>query len=146
MATEGASSAGGVVHRIEVRVRYAETDQMGVVYHANYLVFCEIGRTGFIRQLGKSYADLEAEGVRLAVADLSARYHAPARYDDRLEIATTVANVRSRAVGFDYVITNADTGQRLVTAHTTLVSLDADNRLVALPGDIREALERAAAR
>ena len=146
MATEDASSAGGVVHRVEVRVRYAETDQMGVVYHANYLVFCEIGRTDFIRQFGKSYADVESEGVRLAVADLSARYHAPARYDDRLEIATSVAEVRSRTVTFDYVITNADSGRRLVTARTTLVSLDADNRLVALPGDLREALERTASR
>ena len=129
---------------VEVRVRYAETDQMGVVYHTNYLVFCEIGRTDFIRRLGKSYAALEAEGVRLAVADLSARYHAPARYDDRLEIATTLAEVRSRTVAFEYVISNADTGQRLVSARTTLVSLDADNRMVALPADLREALERGA--
>ncbi len=146
MAIEGASGAGGVVHRVEVRVRYAETDQMGVVYHANYLVFCEIGRTDFIRQFGRSYADLEGEGVRLAVADLSARYLAPARYDDRLEIATAVAEVRSRAVTFEYVITNADTGQRLVSARTTLVSLDAENRLVALPSDLRDALQGAAAR
>lgn len=131
---------------VEVRVRYAETDQMGVVYHANYLVFCEIGRTDFIRRLGKSYATLESEGVRLAVADVSARYHAPARYDDRLEVATTLAEVRSRTVAFEYVITNADSGQRLVSARTTLVSLDADNRMVALPADLREALEQRVAR
>ena len=126
-------------------MRYAETDQMGVVYHANYLVYCEIGRTDYIRQrIGKSYADLESEGVKLAVSDLSARYHAPARYDDRLEIATTLAEVRSRTLAFDYVVTNADTGQRLVTARTTLVSLDADNHLVALPPELRATLERAA--
>lgn len=131
-------------HHVEVRVRYAETDQMRVVYHANYLVFLEIGRTDFIRRLGRSYATLEAEGVRLAVADVSARYHAPARYDDRLEIATTLAEVRSRTVAFEYVIANADTAQRLVSARTTLVSLDAENRMVALPTDLREALERVA--
>jgi acyl-CoA thioester hydrolase len=135
----------GATSTVEVRVRYAETDQMGVVYHANYLVYCEIGRTDFIRRLGRSYASLEAEGVRLAVADLSARYHAPARYDDRLEVATTLAEVRSRTIAFEYVVSNADTAQRLVSARTTLVSLDADNRLVALPADLREALERAAA-
>lgn len=144
MSSEGARGAKGTVHRIEVRVRYAETDQMGVVYHANYLVFCEIGRTDFIRQLGRSYADVEAAGVRLAVSDLSFRYHAPARYDDRLDVATSLAEVRSRAVTFDYVITNADTRQRLVTARTTLVSLDSDNRLVPLPPELREALVRAA--
>jgi len=130
---------------VELRVRYAETDQMGVVYHANYLVYCEIGRTDYIRQrIGRSYADLETEGVRLAVSDVTARYHAPARYDDRLAVATTLAEVRSRTLAFEYLVTNADTGQRLVTARTTLVSLDADNRLVALPAELREPLERTA--
>ena len=129
----------------ELRVRYAETDQMGVVYHSHYLVWCEMGRTDYIRALGKTYAQLEREGVGLAVADASIRYHAPARYDDRIRVETTLESVRSRAITFDYVITNADTGDRLVTARTTLVSIDGAGRPVALPADARELLSRSPA-
>ena len=121
----------------EFRVRYAETDQMGVVYHANYLVWCEIGRTDYIRDLGVSYAELERRGIGLAVSDLSIRYHAAARYDDLVRVATTLGPVRSRSIEFDYLITRADTGDRLATASTTLVSIDRDGRLVSLPGDVR---------
>jgi acyl-CoA thioester hydrolase len=83
---------------IELRVRYSETDQMQVVYHANYLVWCEIGRTEFIREVWGSYADVEKSGVALAVVDASLRYHAPARYDDLVRVTTTVRDVRSRTV------------------------------------------------
>jgi acyl-CoA thioester hydrolase len=126
----------------EFRVRYAETDQMGVVYHSHYLVWCEMGRTDYIRALGKTYAQLEREGVGLAVADASIRYHAPARYDDRVRVETTLESVRSRAITFDYLITNADTGDRLVSARTTLVSIDDAGRPVALPPETRELLGR----
>ncbi len=121
----------------EFRVRYAETDQMGVVYHANYLVWCEIGRTDYIRELGVSYAELERRGIGLAVSDLSIRYHAAARYDDLVRVTTTLGAVRSRSIAFDYLITRADTGERLATASTTLVSIDRDGRLISLPGDVR---------
>ena len=126
----------------EFRVRYAETDQMGVVYHAHYLVWCEMGRTDYIRALGRSYAEIEREGVGLAVMDASIRYHAAARYDERIRVTTTLASVRSRAITFDYVIARADTGERLVTASTTLVSIDASGRPVALPPAVRELLQR----
>jgi len=76
-------------------VRYAETDQMGVVYHTNYLVWCEVGRTGLIRARGMSYAEMERTGVGLAVSELSARFHAAARYDDMIRVRTTVAEVRA---------------------------------------------------
>lgn len=124
-------------HDVEFRVRYAETDQMGVVYHTNYLVWCEVGRTDFIRQRGMSYADIERAGIGLAVTELSARFHAAARYDDMVRVRTTLADVRSRGITFDYVITNAATGDRLVTARTALVSIDRSGRLVALPNEIR---------
>src|SRR5215216_1852797 len=107
---------------VELRVRYAETDKMGVVYHANYLVWCEIGRTDYIRTLGMRYADMERQGVRLAVAEASMRSHAGARYDDMIRVETVLTEVRSRTITFDYVITNADTGAKLVTASTVLVS------------------------
>lgn len=125
-------------------MRYAETDRMGVVYHANYLVWCEIGRTDFIRELGTTYAAMEREGIALAVADASVRYHAPARYDDLIRVETTLADVRSRALTFDYLIVNAVSGERLVSASTTLVSLDPGGRLVPLPRHVRELLASAA--
>jgi acyl-CoA thioester hydrolase len=126
---------------VELRVRYAETDQMGVVYHANYLVWCEIGRTELIRTFGVSYADLErTTGVGLAVAEASVRYHASARYDDPVRVATSLAEVRSRTITFDYLITNAASDTRLVTARTTLVGVDRDGRPVRLPPELRATL------
>jgi acyl-CoA thioester hydrolase len=122
---------------IEFRVRYAETDQMGVVYHTNYLVWCEMGRTDFIRTRGMSYAELERAGVGLAVSELSARFHAAARYDDMIRVRTTLADIKSRSIAFDYVITNAETGVRLVTARTALVSIDSSGRPTVIPPSVR---------
>ena len=133
------------VQTSDFRVRYAETDRMGVVYHANYLVWCEVGRTEYIRTVGVSYAELEARGLMLAVADASVRYHAPARYDDVIRVETTLTELRSRTITFEYLITNAATGSRLVSARTTLVSLDPDGRTVAMPADFRRLLEAAIA-
>ena len=133
------------VGTVDLRVRYAETDRMGVVYHANYLVWCEIGRTDFIRLGGTSYAELERTGVTLAVADASVRYHAPARYDDRIRVETRLSELRSRTITFDYLVVNADSGERLVTARTVLISLDAMGRPRALPPEVRDLLARAMA-
>ena len=108
MSDDSSKNSTAPTREIEIRVRYAETDQMGVVYHANYLVWCEMGRTDFIRDLGLSYAAMERSGVSLAVSELSARYHAPARYDDLIRVRTTLVDVRSRMIVFDYRITNAD--------------------------------------
>lgn len=127
----------------ELRVRYAESDQMGVVYHANYLVWCEIGRTDLIREFGMTYSELERAGILLAVSDASIRFHAAARYDDRIRIETRLAGVRSRSVTFDYHIANADSGDRLATARTTLVSIDRTGRPVTLPPDFRARLQSA---
>ena len=127
----------------EVRVRYAETDQMGVVYHANYLVWCEIGRTDYIRALGTPYAQLEREGLMLAVSDVALRYHASARYDDPVRIYTQLTAVRSRALTFQYRIEHADTNNLLVLGTTGLVSLSRDGRLVSLPRAVRDLLDRA---
>jgi acyl-CoA thioester hydrolase len=128
----------------ELRVRYAETDQMGVVYHSNYLIWCEIGRTDYIRSLGRPYAELERDGVALAVAEASMRCHAPARYDELVRIETTLTEVKSRTITFDYLITNGETGARLVSARTILVSLDGEGRVVALPSAVRAFLDSGA--
>jgi acyl-CoA thioester hydrolase len=124
-------------HDVTFRVRYAETDQMGVVYHTNYLIWCEVGRTDFIRARGMSYADIERAGIGLAVSDLSARFHAAARYDNMIRVRTSLAEVRSRGITFDYVITNAESGERLVTARTALIAIDRSGRPQMLPAGVR---------
>jgi acyl-CoA thioester hydrolase len=122
---------------IEFRVRYAETDQMGVVYHTNYLVWCEMGRTDCIRRRGMSYADMERSGTLLAVSEVSARFHGAARYEELIRVTTTLADVQSRSIVFDYLISNAETGQRLVTARTALVSIDSSGKPRTLSPQIR---------
>ncbi len=131
------------VHRSEVRVRYAETDQMGVVYHANYLVWCEIGRTDFIRALGRSYADMERDGITLAVSDAAMRCVGSARYDDPIVVHTHLDDVRSRSMRFGYRIEHAETGKPLVTATTSLVALDRTGRPSRLPDALLQVLRRA---
>ncbi len=124
----------------EIRVRYAETDRMGVVYHAHYLVWCEIGRTDFIREHVASYADLETRGVMLAVSDASIRYLRGARYDDRVEIRTRLLDLRSRSMRFGYELLHAERGDRLATAETSLICLSAGGRPASLPGWLRDTL------
>lgn len=130
-------------HVSEFRVRYSETDQMGVVYHAEYLVWCEVGRTDYIRGVGVSYAELEAQGLMLAVADATIRYHAPARYDDVIRVETRLVEVRSRAITFEYLMRNGSTGERLATARTLLVSLDSTGKPVPMPPEVRALMQRA---
>jgi acyl-CoA thioester hydrolase len=139
-----AHSTRGTAHTVEFRVRYAETDQMQVVYHSNYLVWCEIGRTEFIRAVGTPYAELERQNVTLAVIEASLRFHAGARYDNLIRVTTTISEVRSRTLTFDYVISNAETDEKFVTASTKLVSLTRDSRLTTLPLELREILQNVA--
>jgi acyl-CoA thioester hydrolase len=129
-------------HEIQFRVRYGETDRMGVVYHAEYLAWCEMGRTEYIRSRGMSYAEMERRGTPLVVAQATVRYHAPARYDDMICVSTMLSELGSRGLTFDYLITNADSGQRLASASTTLVALDATGKAVTIPPDIRTLLGR----
>jgi acyl-CoA thioester hydrolase len=132
---------------VEFRVRYSETDQMGIVYHANYLPWCEIGRTELIRRLWKSYARVEEDGILLAVTEANLRYHASARYDDLVRVTTTLGQVRSRSVTFDYRIERVDDGgatARLVSARTALVAIDRGGTPRTLPPDLLAAFRRAA--
>ena len=134
---------GDRTHVTELRVRYAETDQMGVVYHANYLIWCEAGRTEYIRAAGTPYAQIERDGVALAVVDVTMRCHAPARYDEMIRVETSLTEVKSRTLTFDYVIKRAATGERLVSARTVLASIDSQGRITTFPSAVRERLERA---
>jgi acyl-CoA thioester hydrolase len=133
-----------------LRVRYAETDQMRFAYHPNYLIWCEVGRTDFIRELGATYAQLEDSGLFLAVAEASVRYILAARYDDLIRITSRAERVQSRAITFAYDIDRIEPVPvaRLATATTKLVSLNRDGSLRALPLDLlkkfREAISDAA--
>ncbi len=121
---------------VEFRVRYSETDQMGVAYHGHYLAWCEMARTEHMRRLGVRYRDLEDRGVRLAVSDAQVRFAKAARYDDLLRATAWLSDVASRRVAFGYRIERVDDGAVLATAATTLISLDPGGRPVRLPDEV----------
>ncbi len=132
--------SAGHVGVVEVRARYAETDQMGVVHHANYLVWCELGRTAFMREQGLSYRTLEAEGLRLPVARASLRFRRPARYDDLIRIRSWVRQCGSRLIEFGNAIESADDDLLLATAQITLMAVDHAHGATTIPTEIRERL------
>jgi acyl-CoA thioester hydrolase len=116
-----------------VRVRYAETDQMGVVYHSNYLIWFEVGRVEFIRQLGLNYKQMEEEGCGIAVVDVHVRYKAPARYDDELVIETRLLAARGVVVRFGYRILRVPDGLLLCEGETMHVVVGMDMKKRSLP-------------
>jgi len=123
-----------------LRVRYAETDQMGVVYHGNYFVWFEIGRVEWLRQLGWSYRQLEADGIRLPVIEAACQYRLPARYDDELEIHTRGRLASALRVAFTYELRRVGDQQLLATARTVHVPLNPAGRPCRLPAALREKL------
>ena len=126
--------------RSRFRVRYAETDQMGMVYYANYLVWMEVGRSDFCRECGFSYRDLEREEqAYLTVAEASCRYLAPARYDDEVFVETELSRVSSRLIEFSYRIKNGDT--LLAEGQTVHIVIGADGKPRSLPERYRELLK-----
>jgi acyl-CoA thioester hydrolase len=133
-----------VLGEARVRVRYAETDQMGVVYHANYLVWFEVGRVELIRQMGLDYKSMEREeGVGIAVVEASCRYKAPARYDDELIVRTRIAGVRGSVVKFAYEVVRAADEMVLCEGATTHVVVGKDMRKAAMPPRYAEAFRAA---
>ena len=118
----------------QVRVRYAETDQMGVVYHANYLVWFEIGRVEFIRQMGLNYKEMETEeNCMIAVVEATARYRAPARYDDELVIQTRLTAARSSVIRFNYKIVRVADEAVLCEGETMHVVVTREMKKTRLP-------------
>lgn len=120
-----------------VRVRYAETDRMGVVYYANYLIWFEVGRTDLLRHAGWSYREMETEGFTLPVIEAHCRYRQPARYDDELEICTTGQLMSRVRLRFEYEIARVSDGVLLATGHTVHASLDQNGRPAAMPDRAR---------
>jgi acyl-CoA thioester hydrolase len=121
-----------------VRVRYAETDQMGVAYHANYFIWMEVGRVEYCRSSGVAYRDMELnDGILLAVAEVGCRYASAARYDDEVVIRTAVAQANPRMVRFEYELRLGETERMLASGFTRHVFLTRDMRPTKLPEKYR---------
>ncbi len=130
-------------HEINVRVRYAETDQMGVVYHGKYAEYFEMGRVEWLRNLGLSYAVMEQNGIMLPVVSLTLNYKKPARYDDLLTVRTILKNQHSVKIEFDYEIRN-ENDELLTTGYSILVFVDMKTgRPVSPPEYVLDAISKA---
>jgi acyl-CoA thioester hydrolase len=128
------SSNHHAFHETRLRVRYAETDQMGVVYHSNHLIWFEVGRVELMRQMGLSYRDMEREDGRfIAVVEVICRYRAPAYYDDEVIVRTRLKNLRESVVVFSYELVRADTRALLAEGETTHIVTDSNMKVAALP-------------
>ena len=118
---------------VEIRVRYAETDQMGVACYANYLVWFEVGRSEFCRTRGFRYADLEALGYKLVVSDVHCRYRNPARYDETVIVRTRLKEVNKRMVTFGYQILRNDGEEVIAEGGTRHICIDSNGKTKSLP-------------
>jgi acyl-CoA thioester hydrolase len=117
--------------RVQVTVRYAETDMMGVVYHGNYLPWFEIGRTTLLKEQGLPYRQLEADGFRLPVLEIAAKYHRPALYDDLVTIVTTLREKPTLRIRLEYEVRNGET--LLATGQSVHAFIDRQGRPVRPP-------------
>jgi acyl-CoA thioester hydrolase len=125
-------------HQTRVRVRYAETDQMGVVYYANYLVWMEVARVEYCKALGFRYKDMELDdGVLLAVVEANCRYLYPARFDEEVLVETRLAEVNPRIVSFHYEMRLAENDRKLATGSTRHIFCNREMKPVRLPGKYR---------
>ena len=116
-----------MINEISFRIRYGETDQMGVVYHGNYAQFLEMGRVEWLRSLGISYRDMEENGIMLPVVNLSLKFIKPALYDDLITVKTILKKKPSVRIEFDYLISN-EKNEILAEANTTLAFMDANRK------------------
>lgn len=134
------------VNETRVRVRYAETDQMGVVYHSNHLIWFEVGRVEFMREMGFSYRDLEREDGRfIAVAEVKCRYRAPVYYDDEVIVRTWLRSARESVIVFNYELVRGDNAALLAEGETTHIVTDAQMKIAALPEKYVKAFREALA-
>ena len=134
-------------HETRLRVRYAETDQMGVVYHSNHLIWFEVGRVELMREMGFSYRDMEREDGRfIAVADVKCRYRAPIYYDEEVVVRTRLKNVRESVVVFNYELVRADNRALLAEGETTHIVTDSKMKVAALPEKYLAAFREAMAK
>jgi acyl-CoA thioester hydrolase len=138
--SEGITVTDQKVVETTFHVRYAETDQMGIVHHAAYVVWFEEGRSAWMRALGSNYADFEASGYNLAVTEVHARYRAPARYGRRVTVRVWAAELRSRTAKMCYEVLDTGSGRTLVTGYTRHVCVDRNGKVVRIPEAWRDLL------
>ena len=119
-------------HKVDIRIMFADTDCMGIVYHTNYIKFFEIGRTEYLRDIGHPYAELEKDGVWLPVASVTCEYKAPAKYDDLLTVVTRVEEFKGATIIMAYEIYRKETGELLVTGKTKHPITDANLKPIRL--------------
>ncbi len=137
---------GEHVGRVPIRVRYAETDAQAIVYHSNYLIYFEVGRTDWVKATGTSYRDLEERGHALVIAESHLRFLASASYDDRLVIETRLVELRTRSCTFAYRVLRQDAeNEVIVEGWTALVSIGPDRKVVPIPDDLAGAMRDLAA-
>jgi acyl-CoA thioester hydrolase len=123
-----------IVGEAKLRVRYAETDQMGAVYHSNYIIWFEVGRVELLRQLGFTYKEMESQDkCRIAVVDVKCRFKSPALYDDEVLVRTHLKNVRESLIHFGYEIVRASDGTLLAEGETTHIVVGEDMQRKPLP-------------
>ncbi len=133
-----------MTNETKIRVRYAETDQMGVVYHSNYFIWFEVGRVELLRQLGFTYKQMESEDqCFIAVVDARCRFKAPARYDEEIAIRTYLKNARESLIHFGYEAVRASDGTLLAEGETTHIVTDANMNKRPLPEKYQQVFRRA---
>lgn len=132
------SEAIPYVAEVTFYVRYAETDAMGIVHHASYIIYFEEGRSNYARQRGSDYASFERSGRYLTVAEVSARYLKPAVYGQRITVRCWIAEMRSRGLTFEYELVDADTRERLVTGCSKHICITHDGQVTTIPDDWRQ--------
>jgi acyl-CoA thioester hydrolase len=134
-----------VVCETRLRVRYAETDQMGVVYHSNHFIWFEVGRVELLRQLGFTYKEMERDdGCHIAVVDARCRYKAPARYDEEIIVRTHLKNIRESLIHFAYELVRAEDGTLLAEGETTHIVIDHEMKITPMPQKYLRAFRAAA--
>ena len=135
------------VNETRIRVRYAETDQMGIVYHSNHFIWFEVGRVELLRQLGFTYKEMEKEDdCHIAVVDARCRYKAPVLYDDEVLVRTYLKNVREKLIHFGYELVRAGTGELLAEGETTHIVADSQMKPRSLPEKYMKAFRAAVAK
>ena len=137
------AASSPVTRRTRLRVRYADTDRMGVVYYANYLIWFEVGRTEWLRETGATYRELERDGLSLPVIEAHCEYRRPARYDDEIEIDTTATMMSPVRIRFDYQLCRSGEPEVLAAGYTVHACLDGSGRPRRLPMAVQQSLREA---
>ena len=136
-------SASRTTHRFRLRVRYADVDAMGYAYYAHYLRWFEIGRTEFLRDLGKTYREVEEGGISFPVTEAYVKYLSPARYDELIEIRTRVAFVKRASLKLEYEVADAETGTVHARGYTVHAAVDAGGNIVRIGDGLASVIDGA---